>query len=221
MTTNNNHEEEALFSIWRSYGVVMAMLRDRGYDVSKYVPMEQEKFIEWAGSTVVDARKEISPLVINGAGKKPIAVFWRETLGSQDMKQIAEQMDNVGTKNAIAIYSNKITPHATSAIRCLRMNKIVVETFSEQEVQVNITEHEYVPKHRICTPAEKEVIMKGYCITRKEQLQQIRTTDSVARYYGMVPGMLIEIDRPSETMPEINIDGKKVTLMDLSYRIVV
>jgi DNA-directed RNA polymerase I, II, and III subunit RPABC1 len=216
-----NHEEDALFNLWRSYNVVLTMLGDRGYDVSKYLPLEKEKFIEWAGPTATEAKKEISPLVVALPNKKIVAVFWRDTLGSQDIKQISEQMDQVQTKHAVVVYSNKITPHATSAIRCLKVNKIVVETFSEQEVQVNITEHESVPKHRICTLAEKEAIFKGYCITRKEQLQQIRTSDPVAKYYGMVPGMLIEINRPSETMPEVTVKGKKVVLYDLSYRIVI
>ena len=92
-----------------------------------------------------------------------------------------------------------ITPIAKKAISTAwHANKDRVEIFTESELMIDITEHELVPEHRVLTDAEKDELLARYKL-KEEQLPRIKTVDPVARYFGMLPGQVCRIVRPSET----------------------
>lgn len=84
----------------------------------------------------------------------------------------------------------------------------IVEHFSEDELVVDITEHELVPEHQLLSPQEKAHLLKQYGLEER-QLPQIQKRDPIARYFGAQKGQVFRIVRKSETA------GKYVT-----YRIV-
>ena len=83
-----------------------------------------------------------------------------------------------------------------------------VEGFIEDELVVDITEHELVPDHQLMTPEEKTYLLKQYGLEER-QLPRIQKHDPIARYFGAQKGQVFRIVRKSETA------GKYVT-----YRIV-
>ena len=101
------------------------------------------------------------------------------------------------------------SPSAALAQMLSDVSPLVIEHFRQEEVIIDITEHELVPEHVVLSAEEKAALLTRYKL-RETQLPRIQMGDPVARYYGMQRGQVVKIIRPSETA------GRYVT-----YRIVV
>ena len=67
--------------------------------------------------------------------------------------------------------------------------KYILEFFTDSELQVNITEHELVPKHIALTPEEKKELFDKYKL-KENQLSRIQLDDPVVRYLGLQRGQV-------------------------------
>lgn len=216
-------------SLWKAWTTVVQMLTDRGRDIPKNYTLSFEEFEEWVGNADEDAseaRKKMYYTIPANSKQGGISVFWKELLGTSDVQEMVEMMNTKNIKHAIAIHNNKVTPYATSALRLLKMQKIIIEVFSQNELQYNVTHHEYVPRHIICSAKTKQQVFEAYNID-STKIVKILTTDPVIRYLGALKGQLIKIVRESDCMPEVElpIEGEsdrkeKKKLYDVTYRIV-
>ncbi len=85
----------------------------------------------------------------------------------------------------------------------------VKERVELKKREINILEHELVPKHEICNEEEVKQLLERYNIT-KEQLPKILSTDPVVKALGAKPGDVIKIIRDSK------ISGRTIY-----YRVVI
>ena len=105
-------------------------------------------------------------------------------------------MSDKQVMRAVVIIRNHITPAAAKVMQSLP--KLKIEMFYENELLVNITEHDLVPKHELLTLEEKKELLQRYHL-RDTQLPRIQHNDPVARYFGLAKGNVVRILRPSET----------------------
>jgi DNA-directed RNA polymerases I, II, and III subunit RPABC1 len=92
-----------------------------------------------------------------------------------------------------------INPKPTSIKKKVLQSKSKhFQVFHENELVVNITRHELVPKHEPLSTEEKKFLLARYQL-KPSQLPRIQQSDPVARYFGMQKDDVVKIIRPSET----------------------
>ena len=71
--------------------------------------------------------------------------------------------------------------------------------FTLDQLQFNILDHHYVPRHEILTHEQTTEVVKRFNIVNTDQLPNISRYDPVAQAIGIRPGEICKITRPSKT----------------------
>jgi DNA-directed RNA polymerase I, II, and III subunit RPABC1 len=192
--------EQETTRLWRVRKTIFEMMHDRNYMVSQAeLDMSLQQFKDTFGETI--NREELTIIVQSKVDvKDQLFVFFPpkdEKVSIKLIRRYAERMEAEEVRRAILVVPNELTPSACKILAGMA-HKLLIETFREEELVVNITAHELVPKHVKLTPAEKSELLKKYLI-KEAQLPRMQRTDPVARYFGLVPGDVVMIFRPSET----------------------
>ncbi|CAD2222288.1 RNA polymerase Rpb5, N-terminal domain/RNA polymerase Rpb5, C-terminal domain containing protein, putative [Angomonas deanei] len=75
---------------------------------------------------------------------------------------------------------------------------VKIQHFEEDDLAVNITRHNFVPKHILLTPEQVKEVLTALALEVR-QLPRLFSTDPVARYLGAARGDVLRIERPSES----------------------
>jgi DNA-directed RNA polymerase I, II, and III subunit RPABC1 len=78
-------------------------------------------------------------------------------------------------------------------------SNIFVQAWDVKELQIDISQHKMVPKHRIINSKEEEELFKKYSIKDRSVLPVLDREDAMARWLGARPDQIAEIERGSET----------------------
>lgn len=91
-----------------------------------------------------------------------------------------------------------VNDYTMDSIRDLLKNdysQYYIQIFTLDQLQYNILEHSFVPKHIKLNPSEKKELFQKYNITKDKQLPQISQFDPVARAIFLRPGQVCRIIR--------------------------
>lgn len=116
-------------------------------------------------------------------------------IGIKHLRTFAETLNSGHYYSGIYVAGAPVT---TSALKQAANLPITIEVFQEQDLLVNITKHELVPKHILLSPEEKRALLERYRL-KETQLPRIRVEDPVAKYLGLRRGNVVKIIRKSET----------------------
>lgn len=201
-----------MFELGRLYRVrktTLQMLRDRGYAVSQdMLDQTLENFkTQYENMELKEVRADLQmKWPLSSDQTQEIFVFFPEEqkLTSKRAQEYGKSMEANFVKRAIIIVQTAYAAMVKQAIQNFKQGGIVMETFMEQELLVNITEHVLVPKHVVLTTEERDTLLKRYKL-KLSQLPRMQQVDPISRYYGLERGQVAKIIRPSETA------GKYVT----------
>jgi DNA-directed RNA polymerase I, II, and III subunit RPABC1 len=131
-----------------------------------------------------------------------VGTIWVEFLpdpnvGIKQMRAFAQYLTSNNFHTGILVTNVNITPSALKIIPAVA-SETRIECFLEQDLLVNITHHELVPKHVLLSKEERTALLQRYRL-KDTQLPRIQLGDPVARYLGLRRGQVVKIIRKSET----------------------
>lgn len=131
----------------------------------------------------------------------PIGTVWVEfngdpNMGIKQIRQFAQHIDQHNFFTGIMVTAVPTTPAAKKIGATIAPR--ILELFQEQDLLVNVTEHELVPKHIMLSIEEKRELLRRYRL-KESQLPRIQQHDPVARYLGLRRGQVVKIIRLSST----------------------
>ena len=136
------------------------------------------------------------PNPVPAIGKAFVRFAKESSPGIKVMRGFAHEMAGKFT-TAIMITQTALTPAAKKIVPAA-LPETIIELFLEQELVVNITHHNLVPKHVLLSAEEKKKLLERYRL-KETQLPRIQLADPVARYLGLRRGNVVKIIRKSET----------------------
>jgi DNA-directed RNA polymerase I, II, and III subunit RPABC1 len=150
--------------------------------------------------TPAPSKKEPNP-------QPAIGTIWIEFNSDENagLKHLRDYMQHLINGNFYSGIMLTIKPMTGMALRFLRGSAGLseappggMEVFVEQDLLVNITKHELVPKHVLLSAEEKSQLLLRYRL-KETQLPRIQSTDPVAKFLGLRRGAVVKIIRKSET----------------------
>ncbi len=132
-----------------------------------------------------------------------VGTIWVEFLpdpsvGIKQIRNFGHYLSEHHHATGILVTNVTITPTAMRMIPAAASQGQKIECFLEQDLLVNITHHELVPKHVLLSKEERAALLQRYRL-KDTQLPRIQVGDPVARYLGLKRGQVVKIIRKSET----------------------
>ncbi|EAU39259.1 DNA-directed RNA polymerases II 24 kDa polypeptide [Aspergillus terreus NIH2624] len=190
--------------LWRTWRTVFEMLQDRPSPQRILLTLASRAKMKIQARPTEAMQVKYTPLTKQGQSPAPAdcgtiyVEFCPDSsgVGTKQVRAFNHTVDEHNFHTGIFITQTPISP---SAVRLLSgVPGRICEHFQEQDLLVNITRHELVPKHVLLSPEEKKRLLDRYRL-KESQLPRIQVSDPVARYLGLRRGQVVKIIRKSET----------------------
>ena len=188
-----------IVSIYNSRINIAAMLEYQGYDISDY-----------EGITITEVHTmnnndQLDMLFTNTNTNSKTYVKYlvrKSNIRKNDIYEIKNDLfeyENIldSKIDSLIIIAKEINTTLYDIIKDIySLEGTYINIFNLSQLQFNILEHNYVPKHRI---VDKEQIKKKYNIVDDSNFPEISRFDPAAMAIGLKPGEICEILRNSKT----------------------
>ena len=141
-------------------------------------------------------------LWVRGDRKLLMYITVESKVGIKTVRKLHQALRGSDIPGAVVLYEASITPFARQAMKnLLSQEGLRIETFCLLELAIDLIQHKYVPQHTVLSPAEKQAVLDKYD-RNIELYPKLLQNDPCARYYGMVPGDMVKIQRYYENYGE-------------------
>uniref|UniRef100_A0A803JYJ4 DNA-directed RNA polymerases I, II, and III subunit RPABC1 n=1 Tax=Xenopus tropicalis TaxID=8364 RepID=A0A803JYJ4_XENTR len=171
------------------------LCHDRGYLVTQdELDQTLDEFKAQFGDKPSEGRPRRTDLTVlvahNDDPTDQMFVFFPEEpkVGIKTIKMYCQRMQEENITRALIVVQQGMTPSAKQSLVDMAP-KYILEQFLQQELLINITEHELVPEHVVMTKDEVTELLARYKL-RESQLPRIQAGDPVARYFGLKRGQV-------------------------------
>ncbi|KAM0284714.1 hypothetical protein ACHAQH_001869 [Verticillium albo-atrum] len=217
----NDGQSKEMVRAWRAWRTVHEMCSDRGYELAESeIQMSLDRFrheylaadgsvnrnkLTFSARPSNDMLARHTPAASSDNPNPdpdcgPIYVEFiaeQGSLGVQHLRKFVHHVLEGHFKAGIMVTSSPLTSAGRKQLLSLE-SFARIECFLEEDLLVNITHHELVPKHILLSTDEKAALLKRYRL-KETQLPRIKREDPVARYLGLKRGNVVKIIRNSET----------------------
>jgi DNA-directed RNA polymerase subunit H (RpoH/RPB5) len=206
---DKDQSSSAITAIYKSRITLLELLKRQGMDVSNY---------EGVGTHEVHTMKEHDQLDMllssegSDATKRTVYVkyFISQRLSPREIHNIVDDLFNLDEVLVSPEHDTLIivTKHAANETITQLLNQMwsqsgyFIIVFTLDQLQFNILNHQYVPRHEILTPEQTVAVIQRFNIAGSgsaDQLPNISRYDPVAQAIGIRPGEICKIIRPSKT----------------------
>ncbi|KAI0159590.1 RPB5 subunit of DNA-directed RNA polymerase, partial [Xylariaceae sp. FL1272] len=147
-------------------------------------------------------KKYTPPATANNPDPQPdIGTIWVDfidgNIGAEEMRKFSKFCATEHYRTGIMVLNGNVSSAAKKEIVKFAQ-WTTIEWFLAEDLLINITHHELVPRHVILSRDEKMALLKRYRL-KETQLPRILQRDPIAKYYGMRRGQVVKIIRTSET----------------------
>ena len=196
--------------LFTSRSIIINMIKQRGYDTSKYENFSIKEIDSMLGGTPTKISSDVNPLDIyleNKNNKIMVKFIVNQKLRINNLTNLVEDIITTQLSEndtLIIITHDKITNEIFDEFleTIFQKHNIFIQLFWIDTLMVDITQHKLVPNHSIISNEEKEQLLQKYNLISYNQLPIIMKNDPVAKYYGGKRGDVFKIIRPSETAGE-------------------
>ncbi|KAI0158768.1 RNA polymerase Rpb5, C-terminal domain-containing protein [Pestalotiopsis sp. NC0098] len=196
---------------WRAWRTVKQMVADRGYELAEdEVNISFERFkLNFTDSEGTVKRSNMSfsakpgeELIrrvsdVSKVGTVYVEFLDESSFGTEQMRKFGKFCSENHHRVGIIVSHVAVSSAAKKEVAKWK-EWTDIEWFLEDDLLINITHHDLVPRHIVLSREEKLALLKRYRL-KETQLPRILMRDPVAKYYGMQRGQVVKIIRKSET----------------------
>lgn len=193
------------------------MLRDRGYTIdeneTRLLAATVDEFLRYyeevarARQLKVDNTGErqraydhiyqaLSHFYQHADGSILLVYYARPTKSKQldveEIKQFTMEVNTRGVPSAMLISRQQLSSKAKDEFSKITIRQL--RLFLDEELFYNLTEHYLVPKHRVLSDDEAKDFLTSNRL-RTNQLPILKWDDPVSKWYGFIPGQIVEVLR--------------------------
>ncbi|CBH16509.1 DNA-directed RNA polymerases II subunit,putative [Trypanosoma brucei gambiense DAL972] len=191
---------DRMFRVMRTVG---EMMRDRKYQVPSSIIPETvgqfcEQYVDREGKRIYRERMTVPCERVGGTHRSRAMVFFASELGMEGMKGYCQTAMDANCERVIIVTHGKVNATVKRYVDCINRSGTgqKVQLFDEDDLVVNITHHELVPKHTQLEDEEVKEMLEAHSL-ELNMLPRILSTDPVAAYLGLERGRVVRIERKS------------------------
>ncbi len=197
---------ELIDALYRSRKTVLNLLARRGYNVipfERFSPREVELMANAKGSLDFRAEKEAED-----EKKSCHVLYYMTRFNRNKMMSFIEELklpeEELPNSEFIVMLNDEVTDaHHIASLKHFLTKKIRVYFFNIYRLVNNPLEHEIQPKFEVIPQEKHAKLLEALHCDSKGKLPIMRYhADVVTRCLGIVPGDIVKVIRPSETIGE-------------------